>query len=260
MLLRISRSVGQGGMNIRQDVLLVQKLLNKKNIPSMLIPLKEDGIAGRNTVTRIELFQKHVVKMIRPDGRVDPNGKSFQLLSETNANSLPLASESARILTLSSRGISLLKAIEDLALKPYDDQTGKEIFSWVKGATIGYGHLIASQEWDKYKYGISEASASSLFSLDLAPFIRFVKSRITVSLKQNEFDALVILAFNIGEFNFSTSSVLKLINDPTANTSYVNLESAWKAWNKSQGKTVRGLNNRRQAEWDIYSKNIYRQW
>jgi lysozyme len=76
----------------------------------------------------------------------------------------------------------------------------------------------------------------------------------------NEFDALVIFAFNIGEFNFSNSSALKLVNDSTAATSYTSLELAWKAWNKSQGKIMRGLNNRRQAEWDIYSKNIYKQW
>ena len=173
---------------------------------------------------------------------------------------LNLDQDLARFLTLSSRGVSLLKAIEDLALKPYDDQTGKDITEWVKGATIGYGHLIASSNWDKYKNGISEASASSLFSSNLAPFIRTVQSKVTVSLKQNEFDALVILAFNIGNFNFSTSSVLKLVNDPTAITSYSNLEAAWKAWNKSQGKEMRGLNNRRQAEWDIYNKNIYKQW
>lgn len=260
MLARLSQSVGQGGFNIRNDVLLVQKLLNKQTIPGSVGSIKEDGIIGIKTITRIELFQKHIVKMIRADGRIDPNGKSFKLLCEVKANTPQLGAGAARILTLSARGVSLLKAIEDLALKPYDDQTGKDITDWVKGATIGYGHLIASSDWEKYKNGISEASASSLFSSDLAPFIRSVQSKVTASLKQNEFDALVILAFNIGDFNFSTSSVLKLVNDPTVITSYSNLEAAWKAWNKSQGKEVRGLNNRRQAEWDIYNKNIYKQW
>lgn len=260
MLARISQSVGRGGFNIRNDALLVQKLLNKQTIPGAVGALREDGIVGIKTITRIELFQKHIVKMIRADGRIDPNGKSFKLLCEVKAITPQLGSGSTRLLTLSSRGLSLLKAIEDLALKPYDDQTGKDITEWVKGATIGYGHLIASADWDKYKNSISEASASSLFSSDLAPFIRSVQSKVTTSLKQNEFDALVIFAFNIGDFNFSTSSVLKLINDPTAITSYSSLEAAWKAWNKSQGKEMRGLNNRRQAEWDIYSKNIYKQW
>ncbi|WP_304411999.1 lysozyme [Cellvibrio sp. BR] len=260
MLARLNQSVEQGGFNIRNDVLLVQKLLNKHTIPGAFGVLREDGIVGIKTITRIELFQKHIVKMIRADGRIDPNGKSFKLLRELKANTSQVDLRLTKILTLSSRGVSLLKSIEDLALKPYDDQTGKDITEWVKGATIGYGHLIAGSDWDKYKNGISEAAASSLFSSDLRPFIQTVKNKVTTSLKQNEFDALVILAFNIGVFNFSTSSVLKLINAPEAKTSYENLEAAWKAWNKSQGKEIRGLKNRRQAEWDIYSKNIYKQW
>lgn len=70
----------------------------------------------------------------------------------------------------------------------------------------------------------------------------------------------MIFAFNIGKANFNSSSVLKMINNPSAITPYPSLESAWKAWNKSQGKEMRGLNNRRSAEWDIYSKNIYKKW
>ena len=36
--------------------------------------------------------------------------------------------------------------------------------------------------------------------------------------------------------------------------------AAWKAWNKSQGQVMQGLVNRRNAEWDVYSKNIYQRW
>lgn len=259
MLAKITQSVGQRGVNSRSDVLLVQKLLNKQIIPGAIGRLKEDGITGKNTIARIELFQRHIVKMIRADGRIDPDGKSFKLLTATTT-APSLSTRSTRILSFGSKGMDLLKSIEDLVLKPYDDQTGKEITQWVKGATIGYGHLISSAEWEKYKNGITSTAASSLFSLDVAPFVRSVQNRVTVDLAQHEFDALVILVFNIGDANFATSSVLKLINNPTTKTPYANLELAWKAWNKSQGKEMRGLNNRRQAEWDIYNKNIYRKW
>ncbi|EJW1430094.1 lysozyme, partial [Campylobacter jejuni] len=47
---------------------------------------------------------------------------------------------------LSNDGQNLLKNIEKLRLKPYNDQNGKEITSYVKGATIGYGHLIGQNE------------------------------------------------------------------------------------------------------------------
>ena len=83
---------------------------------------------------------------------------------------------------------------------------------------------------------------------------------MTAQISQQQFDASVILAFNIGIGAFKSSSALKLINDPNASTTYDSLESAWKAWNKSQGKVSRGLVNRRNAEWNIYSKGVYERW
>jgi len=158
---------------------------------------------------------------------------------------------------LSSKGLVLLKSIEKPRLKPYDDQTSKDVTSWCKGATIGYGHLISLEEWEKYKKGINEAMANNLFMTDLFPYVRTVASKVTSQLNQNQFDALVIFAFNVGIDGFSSSSVLILVNDSTAKTGHKDLESAWKAWNKSQGVVNAGLVNRRNAEWKIYSDNIY---
>ncbi|MCG4112058.1 hypothetical protein KBJ29_09580 [Campylobacter jejuni] len=56
------------------------------------------------------------------------------------------------------------------------------------------------------------------------------------SLAQNEFDALVILCFNIGIDNFKNSSVAKIIN--AEKTGYKTLKEAWIAWNKSQNKVM----------------------
>jgi type VI secretion system secreted protein VgrG len=161
---------------------------------------------------------------------------------------------------MSESALNLLKQVEALRLTAYDDQTGEETRVWTAGTTIGYGHLISKAEWDTYKNGIAESAADSLFQQDLAPFIELVAAHITIPLKPNEFDALVILAYNIGAQSFQNSSVVKLVNDPSVQTSYKNLEQAWKAWNKSQGKVMNGLINRRQCEWDIYSKNIYQRW
>lgn len=161
---------------------------------------------------------------------------------------------------MSQQGITLLQSIETLALQPYDDQTGQPIHNWVKGATIGYGHLIAQCDWSRYKDGITQPMAEDLCQQDLAPFIQTVNTKVKHPLTQQELDALVMLTFNIGIGNFSSSSALKLINDPSAHTAYPNLEAAWKAWNKSQGHVMRGLINRRQAEWDIYHRGDYHQW
>jgi type VI secretion system secreted protein VgrG len=161
---------------------------------------------------------------------------------------------------ISGQGLSLLKSIEQLRLKPYDDQSGKQITSWCKGATIGYGHLIVRDDWEKYSQGLDEAAANALFITDLSPFVKAVSSKVTASLSQNQFDALVIFVYNIGIDGFSSSSVLKLVNDPTARIGHKDLESAWKAWNKSQGVVNAGLANRRNAEWRIFSENIYQGW
>lgn len=165
---------------------------------------------------------------------------------------------------ISEKGMELLMTIESFRGKPYDDQTGAEISNWVKGATIGYGHLISQEEWqqsgNQYKNGITKEQGKTLFEKDLAPFIDGVNSKVTASISQNQFDALVILTFNIGLGNFASSSVLKLVNNPSAQTRYPSLEAAWKAWDKSQGKVMQGLVNRRNAEWNIYSNNQYEHW
>jgi GH24 family phage-related lysozyme (muramidase) len=163
-------------------------------------------------------------------------------------------------MTLSLKAINLLKNIEMLKLKPYDDQTGKAINKWVQGATIGYGHLIKKNDWNLYKKGISNTQADQIFNNDLAPFVKAVNDAIKLQISQQQFDALVILSYNIGVSAFASSSVAKLVNNPNAKTPYSSLEDAWKSWNKSQGKINQGLINRRNSEWNIYTKGIYKKW
>lgn len=254
-MLRLIASVGSQGTNRKNDVIVVQRLLNQHKIPRHPLHLKIDGIAGPKTIKQIVGFQKHMMNMRTPDGRVDPNGKTIAKLNETMSSS-----KVKRNVQMSIKGMEFLKSIEDCRLKPYDDQTGKEIFSWVTGATIGYGHLISQIEWNNYKNGITKKQADALFSQDLLPYVHTVESNIEPHLDQNQLDALVILVFNIGPSHFKSSSVLKLINNPSTKTPYSSLEAAWMAWNKSQGKVNKGVNNRRKAEWNIYSKNIYKKW
>ena len=254
---KITGSVGRGGVNHATDVRLIQKLLNAQQIPGETTQLIVDGKIGDKTISRIVAFQKKILAMVNPDGRVDPNGRTFKKLLENQSRP---GAKAANLYSFSAKGVNLLKSIEELATKPYDDQTGRDITTWVEGATIGYGHLISNAEWPKYKDGITEAQALSLFQADLSPFVNTVKTKVKAQITQNEFDAMVFLAFNIGQQAFSDSSVLKLVNNPNAVTAYSGLEAAWKAWNKSQGVVNNGLVNRRQAEWNIYSKGVYQRW
>lgn len=164
-------------------------------------------------------------------------------------------------MVFSQEGEDLLKSIEVLSLQPYDDQKGissAPIKNWTRGATIGYGHLIPEHEWVELKNGITKPQAESIFDRDIAPFVKAVNEAITVKICQHQFDACVIMAYNIGVSAFKTSSVAKMVNGQASN--YPSLKEAWMAFNKSQGKVSKGLQNRRAAEWKIYTQGIYEKW
>ncbi len=84
MATSISKSVGRNGANLHNDVVTVQELLNA-NIQRIgpTAPLKPDGRVGNKTLTAIEQFQRKVVGMSQPDGRVDPGGRTWQALAAT---------------------------------------------------------------------------------------------------------------------------------------------------------------------------------
>jgi type VI secretion system secreted protein VgrG len=158
----------------------------------------------------------------------------------------------------SEQGINMLGRAEGgLRLQPYDDQTGRNIDRWVPGATIGVGHLIAQDQWTQFASGITEEQANYLFESDLQPFVDTVNASLIHEVTQSQFDALVVLCFNIGPAAFRQTSALRLVNDPQAETSYGSVDDAWRAWNRSQGQVNRGLENRRNAELDLYNHGNY---
>jgi len=77
----IRGSVGNGGVNFRDDVQTVQTLLNR-HAPSVngLNRLVVDGLVGPKTIGAIQVFQKAVVKMAFADGRVDVGKGTWQAL------------------------------------------------------------------------------------------------------------------------------------------------------------------------------------
>ena len=79
---RITGSVGQGGRNAYDDVLLVQKMLNKNmHLLSGVQAVQESGVADPATLDAIAAFQRQIVHISSPDGRVDPNGRTWKVLT-----------------------------------------------------------------------------------------------------------------------------------------------------------------------------------
>lgn len=102
-------SVGKFAVNRVGDVRVVQALLNKQFIPGSSIVLKIDGKAGSKTIQRIEQFQKTVLKFSLPDGKVDPDGRTFSgLTKKIMGRQIGVASGP----TLSDRALNMLKEKE----------------------------------------------------------------------------------------------------------------------------------------------------
>jgi len=162
-------------------------------------------------------------------------------------------------MNISNNGIEILKKLEGSVIRAgkhviYDDATGAPIATNVslpRGATIGYGHLIKPGE--DFTAGIDENRATELLRHDIACAERTVRENITVPITQNQFDALVIFAYNIGAKNFAGSTVVKYINNPNFHSAaYPTLKSAWCAWNKSGGHIMPGLIHRRESELKLF--------
>ena len=81
-MLVISLSVGEKGKNLKTDVKKIQQALNKIKPPVVTKKLTEDGLYGPKTGEAIKSFQKKHVFLIKPDGRIDPGGKTIQKLAK----------------------------------------------------------------------------------------------------------------------------------------------------------------------------------
>jgi GH24 family phage-related lysozyme (muramidase) len=165
---------------------------------------------------------------------------------------------------ISDNGIKLLKQMEGsvkIGNKHviYDDKNGKPVNLNVplpRGATIGYGHLIKNGEY--FENGISEKQAAELLCADVIMAEQAVQNNIIVPLTQNQYDALVLFAYNIGAKNFANSTVVKYVNSSEFHSKqYPTLESAWKAWNQSHGDISKGLIHRRSVEWNLYANDSF---
>jgi GH24 family phage-related lysozyme (muramidase) len=67
---------------------------------------------------------------------------------------------------------------------------------------------------------------------------------VKVTLRQNQFDALVSFVFNLGAGNFAGSTLLKMVNASDFN----NAAGQFIRWNRAGGKVLTGLTRRREAE------------
>jgi LysM repeat protein len=96
---------------------------------------------------------------------------------------------------------------------------------------------------------LTPAQETKLQAIAARPFEKVVAENVKVPLTQNQFDALVSFAYNIGEGAFLDSTALRKINAGD----YAGGAEAMKLFNKSGGEVIQGLVNRRNDEVRLFN-------
>lgn len=137
---------------------------------------------------------------------------------------------------INAAGLALIKSFEGCQLTAYRCPAGV----W----TIGYGstgpQVIPGKK-------ITQLEAEGLLRSDLKRFEQGV-SALGVELNENQFSALVSLAFNIGVENLRRSTLVK---DLRAGD-FASAADQFLVWDKAHGRSLPGLVRRRAAERKLF--------
>lgn len=143
-------------------------------------------------------------------------------------------------ITTSPRGRALIKQFEGFRAAAYQDVVGV----W----TIGYGFTRGVKPGQR----MTAAQADARLVTELLEYERAVLTACRVPPNQNQFDALVSLAWNIGAPRLATSTVVKAHN----RMDHQAAARAFGLWNKAGGQEWPGLTRRRAAESALYLEPV----
>ena len=138
---------------------------------------------------------------------------------------------------VSSKGLELIKEFEGFSSVAY--------LCSAKKATIGYGNTFW-EDGTPVKIGdqISKERAETLLKHVVDNFSVAVEVDIKIEVSQNQFVAMVSLAYNIGLGAFKNSTLLRQLN----RGNFVGASQEFLRWDKSNGKPLLGLTRRRERE------------
>lgn len=147
---------------------------------------------------------------------------------------------------LSDEGYSLLEKLEGFSPELYSLKDG--------GFTIGFGFFVPYGEANKWKKGITIEEAELIIREKVPAYEDQVKQYINVPLTQTEFDALTMLAYNLGGFAKATS----IVNDINSGGDFGKLQHDWMRFVHSKAPNVmKGLMNRRKDELRVRNEMYY---
>jgi lysozyme len=141
------------------------------------------------------------------------------------------------MMKLSTSARTTLQRLEGFRAKAYIPVPGDV-------PTIGYGFTEGVQMGDT----MTRAEADSRLVTELSKYEQAVERGCLNPPNQNEFDAMVLLCFNIGIGGFAKSTVLRCHNAGD----HQSAARAFGLWNKSSGVVYAGLTRRRAEESALY--------
>lgn len=144
---------------------------------------------------------------------------------------------------LNEQGYRLVIKHEGLRLSPY--------LCPARIPTIGYGNTYYpdGKRVTMLDKPITKEYAYEMFKTIADRFALRVDGLVTAKVNQNQFNALVSFAYNVGMGNFQKSTLLRKVN---ANPNDVTIRAEFNKWVKAGGVRLNGLVNRRKDEADIY--------
>lgn len=143
----------------------------------------------------------------------------------------------------SSSGTSLIREFEGFVASAY--LCPANVWTIGIGTTV-YPNGAKVKKGDK----CTQEQALEYLQHDLKSFEKTVNDSVKVPLSQNQFDALVSLAYNIGSGAFKNSTLLKKLNAKD----FTGAADQFLRWNKGSGKVLKGLVRRREAERALFLK------
>ena len=137
-----------------------------------------------------------------------------------------------KITKTGTAGIEIIKLMEGFRSAPYKCPAGIP--------TIGYGATFypGGKKVTMADATITEARGTELLQSMLVSFEQYVDSYCRDDINQNQFDALVSFAYNLGPGNLKSSTLLKKVN---ANPEDESIRLEFMKWVKAGGKTLKGL-------------------
>lgn len=144
---------------------------------------------------------------------------------------------------IGAKGLNLIKKYEGFKASPYKCPAGIP--------TIGYGATYYPNG-TKVKLTdkpVTQREADTMLLNMLKHYEQGVDSFTTDLVNQNQFDALVSIAYNIGLQALKGSTLIRKVNlDPNDKT----IKNEFMRWTKANGKVLDGLLARRKEEAELY--------